>query len=132
MSRGGRHGEAAEALTSGAKSDGRIGKQGFVYLPDEDAYRCPSSERLPYRFTNEEAGKMVRHCWTSACPNGPLKSQCTTAPQRRITRWKHEHLLDAVQQRHEPNPQAMRQRRETIEHPFGTMKARMGATALLD
>jgi hypothetical protein len=36
-----------------------------------------------------------------------------------------------VQQRLDANPQAMRQRRETVEHPFGTMKARMGATHFL-
>ena len=57
--------------------------------------------------------------------------QCTTGPERRITRWEHEHLLEAVQQRLDSNPQAMRQRRETVEHPFGTMKARMGATHFL-
>src|SRR6202011_5332982 len=43
--------------TSGAKSDGRFGKQDFVYLPEEDAYRCPAGEQLPYRFTSEEDGK---------------------------------------------------------------------------
>jgi|SRR5689334_2425066 len=47
-------------LTSGAKSEGRFGKQDFVYLREEDAYRCPAGERLPYRYTNEEAGKMLR------------------------------------------------------------------------
>ena len=118
-------------LTSGAKSDGRFGKQDFAYLPEEDAYRCPAGERLPYRYTNEEAGKLLRRYWTTACANCSLKSQCTTGPERRITRWEHEHLLDAVQQRLDANPRAMRQRRETVEHPFGTIKARMGATHFL-
>jgi len=118
-------------LTSGAKSEGRFGKQDFVYLPEEDAYRCPAGERLPYRYTNEEDGKVLRRYWTTACPKCPLKSQCTTGPERRITRWEHEHLLDAVQQRLDANPHAMRQRRETVEHPFGTIKARMGATHFL-
>src|SRR5215510_8529469 len=118
-------------LTSGAKSDGRFGKQDFVYLADEDVYRCPAGERLSYRYTNEEAGKILRRYWTTACSKCPLKSQCTTGPERRITRWEHEHLLDAVQQRLDANPQAMRQRRETVEHPFGTIKARMGATHFL-
>jgi hypothetical protein len=68
---------------------------------------------------------------TTACSKCPLKSQCTTGPERRIARWEHDHLLDAVQQRLDANPQAMRQRRETVEHPFGTMKARMGATHFL-
>jgi hypothetical protein len=117
--------------TSGAKSEGRFGKQDFVYLPEEDAYRCPAGERLPYRYTNEEDGKMLRRYWTTACANCSLKSQCTTGPERRITRWEHEHLLDAAQQRLDANPLAMRQRRETVEHPFGTMKARMGATHFL-
>jgi hypothetical protein len=118
-------------LTSGAKSEGRFGKQDFVYLPEEDAYRCPAGERLPYRYTNEEAGKTMRRYWTNACQNCSLKSQCTTGPERRITRWEHEHLIDAVQQRLDANPLAMRLRRETVEHPFGTMKARMGATHFL-
>ena len=118
-------------LTSGAKSDGRFGKQDFVHLPKEDAYRCPAGERLPYRFTNEEDGKRLRRYWTTACQDCSLKSQCTTGPERRITRWEHEQLLEAVQQRLDANPQAMRQRRETVEHPFGTMKARMGATHFL-
>ena len=86
---------------------------------------------LPYRFTSEEDGKRIRRYWTNACQNCSLKSQCTTGPERRIPRWEHEHLLDAVQQRLDTNPLAMRQRRETVEHPFGTMKARMGTTHFL-
>src|SRR6476659_4672714 len=117
--------------TSGAKSDGRFGKQDFVYLAEEDAYRCPAGEKLPYRFTSEEDGKRLRRYWTTACQDCSLKSQCTTGPERRIPRWEHEHLLGAVQQRLDANPQAMRLRRETVEHPFGTMKARMGATHFL-
>jgi transposase len=118
-------------LTSGAKSEGRFGKQDFAYLPAEDVYRCPAGERLSYRYTNEEAGKMLRRYWTTACSGCSLKSLCTTGPERRITRWEHEHLLEAVQERLDANPHAMRQRRETVEHPFGTMKARMGATHFL-
>jgi len=60
----------------------------------------------------------------SACP--PIAGQKRTGP-----RWEHEHLLEAVQQRLDANPQAMRLRRETVEHPFRTMKARMGATHFL-
>ena len=118
-------------LTSGAKSDGRFGKQDFVYLANEDVYRCPAGEHLLYRYTNKEAGKILRRYWTTACSKCPLKSQCTTGPERRITRWENEHLLDAVQRRLDANPQAMRLRRETVEHPFGTIKARMGATHFL-
>src|SRR6202045_862993 len=118
-------------MTSGAKSDGRFGKQDFVYLSTENVYRCPAGEKLTYRFTGEEAGKMLRHYWTTACPTCPLKSQCTPASIRRIARWEHEHVLEAVQQRLDENPQAMRVRRETVEHPFGTLKMRIGATHFL-
>ena len=118
-------------MTSGAKAAGRFGKQDFVYLPEEDAYRCPAGERLKYRYSNEEDGKQLRRYWTTACPQCPLKSHCTTGPERRITRWEYEQVLEAVQQRLDANPNAMRQRRETAEHPFGTIKARMGATHFL-
>jgi transposase len=118
-------------MTSGAKSEGRFGKQDFVYLADQDVYRCPVGEHLTYRYTNEEDGKMLRRYWTTACPDCPLKPQCTKGPERRIARWEHEHVLEAVQQRLDANPEAMRQRRETVEHPFGTIKARMGATHFL-
>jgi hypothetical protein len=118
-------------MTSGAKSDGRFGKQDFVYVAGEDVYRCPAGERLTYRYTNEEDGKVLRRYWTTACTHCALKPRCTTGPERRIARWEHEHVLEAVQRRLDENPQAMRQRRETVEHPFGTIKARMGATHFL-
>jgi transposase len=115
-------------MTSGAKSEGRFGKQDFAYLPEEDVYRCPAGERLKYYYTNVENGLKLRRYWTNACRTCALKSRCTTAVQRRITRWEHEHVLEAVQRRLDEDPQAMRRRRETVEHPFGTIKARMGAT----
>jgi transposase len=118
-------------MTSGAKAEGRLGKQDFLYLASQDAYRCPAGEWLTYRYTNVEDGKTLRRYWTNACPDCPLKSKCTTGPERRISRWEHEHVLEAVQERLDANPQAMRRRRETVEHPFGTIKARMGATHFL-
>src|SRR5207302_3241474 len=81
--------------------------------------------------TNVENGLTLRRYWTNACRACALKSRCTTGVQRRITRWEHEHVLETVQRRLDENPQAMRQRRETVEHPFGTIKARMGATHFL-
>ena len=119
-------------MTSGAKSEGRFGKQDFVYLPEQDVYRCPAGERLKYYYTNNvENGLTLRRYWTNACRTCALKSRCTTGVQRRITRWEHEHVLETVQRRLDENPQAMRQRRETVEHPFGTIKTRMGATHFL-
>jgi transposase len=118
-------------MTSGVTARGRFGKQDFRYRPDEDIYICPADQRLTYRFTTEEKGLRQRRYWTTACPTCPIKDRCTTGKQRRITRWEHEDVLEAVQCRLDENPQAMRQRRETVEHPFGTIKARMGATHFL-
>jgi len=118
-------------MTSNAKAEGRFGKQDFVYLGDEDVYRCPAGEKLKYHYTNEENGQKLRRYWTNACQHCALKSRCTTGKERRITRWEHEHVLEAVQRRLDKNPQAMRRRRETVEHPFGTLKMRMGATHFL-
>ena len=118
-------------VTSGLEARGRFGKQDFVYLSDEDAYRCPAGEKLTYHYTNEEDGQQLRRYWTNTCRDCVLKTGCTTGKEGRITRWEHEHVLEEVQRRLDHNPQAMRQRRETVEHPFGTMKARMGATHFL-
>jgi transposase len=120
-----------EVLIPVVEARGRFGKQDFVYLDNEDAYRCPAGEKLIYHYTNEEDGQQLRRYWTNACRDCALKASCTTGKVRRITRWEHEHVLEEAQRRLDNNPHAMRQRRETVEHPFGTMKARMGATHFL-
>ena len=115
-------------LTSGAKAEGRFGKQDFVYLPDEDVYRCPAGERLTWRFTGVEAGRTAHRYWSSNCAGCSLNPQCTPAKERRVARWEHEAVIDAMQARLDRKPDAMRIRRATVEHPFGTLKAWMGAT----
>ena len=69
--------------------------------------------------------------WPSACPRCPLKAQCTTSDYRRITRWEHERVLEVMQRRLDRTPEASRLRRQTAEHPFGTLKAWMGSTHFL-
>jgi len=118
-------------MTSRAKAEGRFGKADFVYLPEPDVYRCPAGDMLTYRYTNVEAGLTVSRYWTSACPKCPIKAQCTPGKERRVTRWEHESVLEAMQDRLDANPDAMRIRRQTVEHPFGTLKARMGSTHFL-
>jgi transposase len=118
-------------MTSGAKAAGRFGKQDFIYVAAEDIYRCPAGERLTYRFSNQEDGKTLRRYWTTACRTCVLKAQCTTGPQRSIARWEHEAVLEKVQRRLDHNPDAMGIRRQTAEHPFGTIKCWMGATHFL-
>jgi transposase len=83
-------------MTSGAKAEGRFGKQDFVYKPEEDVYRCPAGETLKYYYTNVENGLTLRRYWTTSCQTCSIKSHCTPAKERRITRWEHEHVLEAV------------------------------------
>ena len=118
-------------MTSNSKTEGRFGKQDFRYVAEEDVYICPAGERLAYSFTTEENGLVLRRYSTNACRRCAIKQNCTTGKERRITRWEHEHLLETVQRRLDEHPEKMRQRRETVEHPFGTIKARMGATHFL-
>ena len=118
-------------MTSGAKSEGRFGKQDFRYVAEENVYICPAGERLAHHFTNEEHGLVLHRYWTNTCQSCHIKNSCTTSKERRITRWEHEQVLEAVQRRLDEHPEKMRQRRETVEHPFGTIKARMGATHFL-
>jgi hypothetical protein len=68
-------------------------------------------------------------CWRRV--SCAIKNSCTKGKERLIARWEHEHILQAVQRRLDEHPEKMRQRRETVEHPFRTIKARMGATHFL-
>ncbi|HEX5262162.1 MAG TPA: IS1182 family transposase [Phenylobacterium sp.] len=116
-------------LTSGAKADGRFGKQDFAYQPVGDVYRCPAGQRLPRRMTTVEKGMTMHSYWDQAsCQACALKPKCTTGKERRVRRWEHEAVIDAIQARLDRKPDAMRIRRATVEHPFGTLKAWMGAT----
>jgi transposase len=114
--------------TSANRAKGQFVKADFVYVAADDVYLCPAGERLTYRFTSEEKGLNLHRYWTSTCQSCAIKDQCTTAKERRITRWEHEHVLEAVEQRLDENPDAMRVRRQTVEHPFGTIKYWMGST----
>ena len=116
---------------SGNRKKGMFVKTDFRYLADADAYLCPAGEELTWRYVTEEAGLVVSRYWTDACGSCPLKEHCTTGKERRISRWEHEHLVEDMQRRLDENPEAMRQRRETVEHPFGTIKMRLGATHFL-
>ena len=119
-------------MTSGMKAKGQFGKQDFRYLADKDIYLCPAGQALSFvSHKRQTGGPDLRRYATAGCGACALKTRCTTSTQRVITRWEHEHLVEAVQRRLDENPHAMRQRRETVEHPFGTIKMRMGATHFL-
>jgi transposase len=118
----------AKPQTSSNQAKGYFGKRDFKYHAEEDEYECPAGERAIYRFTREEGGKQIRRYWSSACRQCPLKPQCTTGKERRISRWEHEPILDELEARVERNPDMMKVRRSTAEHPFGTIKFWMGST----
>jgi len=114
--------------TSGNRKKGMYVKADFAYDADADVYRCPAGETLTSRYTTEEGGLVVRRYWTNVCQTCTVKARCTTGKERRITRWEHEHLVDDMRERMSRDPALMGLRRSTVEHPFGTIKAWMGAT----
>lgn len=118
-------------LTSGSKTEGRFGKQDFIYLAQDDEYRCPAGQRLIRHSKSIEEGMTLHGYWTTACHGCTIKTQCTTGKERRIKRWEHEAVVDVVQARLDHKPEMMRVRRQTVEHPYGTLKAWMGATHFL-
>lgn len=114
--------------TSGSMAKGLFGKRDFKWVSKDNEYECPAGERLQLRFTTEEKGKIIHKYWSSSCSSCRIKAQCTTGKNRRVTRWEHEDVLDHVQARLDREPERMRTRRETVEHPFGTLKSWMGST----
>jgi transposase len=118
-------------MTSSGAFEGRFDKRDFVYDERRDEYRCPAGQVAIRRFTTVEDGKTLPRYWTSACPSCPIKARCTPSPYRRISRWEHESVLDMVQERLDGAPEAMRLRRQTVEHVFGTLKAWMGSAHFL-
>jgi transposase len=120
-----------KSVTSSATAHGRFGKDDFIYNAQANEYRCPAGERLIWRFSTVERGLKISKYWSSNCQQCALKGDCTPGPQRRVTRWEHEAVLDEMQARLDHAPEMMRIRRQTVEHPFGTIKAWMGATHFL-
>lgn len=113
--------------TSGSVKQGLFSKR-FIYRPEEDEYECPAGERLIRRFETDDKGQKIHKCWSSSCPTCPIRTQCTRGDYRRISSWEHEEVLEALERRLDKEPERMNVRRQTSEHPFGTLKAWMGST----
>ena len=118
-------------LTSGNRKKGLFTKEDFVYLGHDDEYECPAGERLIWRFTTEERGQTIHKYWSSNCPRCGMRDQCTTSKYRRVARWEHEEVIEALDARLAKEPDRMRIRRAVVEHPFGTLKYWMGSTHFL-
>ena len=117
-------------LTSGNKAAGLFEKQEFVYEAQANQYRCPAGEAMPWRHRSTEHGLELDFYYPSVmiCRECRLKSKCTKSKSRRIRRWEHEEVLDTMAEELRNTPDAMAIRAKTVEHPFGTIKAWMGAT----
>ena len=118
-------------ITSNAVAEGRFGKDAFVYDTLSDSYRCPAGEVLTHRCTSVENDMRIHIYWASVCGTCSMRMQCTTGKERRVRRWEHEHVLEAMEQRLARRPELMQVRRSTVEHVFGTIKSWMGATHFL-
>ncbi len=120
-----------KTVTSSATAHGRFSRDDFIYNAETNEYRCPAGEQLVWRFSTVERGLKLSKYWSSNCQQCPLKEKCTSGPERRVTRWEHEAIVDEMQARLDHAPEMMRIRRQTVEHPFGTIRAWMGATHFL-
>lgn len=120
-----------KTMTSDNKAHGRYDKRDFVYIEQDNEYLCPAGQRLPYRHSSIEDGMKIDSYYNSACQRCEIKAQCTTGKERRVRRWEHEGVLDAMQHRLDTNPGKMKQRRCTVEHVFGTLKFWMGSAHFL-
>jgi transposase len=118
-------------MTSAAKADGRFNNDAFIYDATTNEYVCPAGEVLIWRFSSVEKGMKLHRYWSSNCQSCALKSQCTPSKQRRIRRWEHEAVLEEMQHRLSTEPEMMKVRKRTVEHPFGTLKQWMGASHFL-
>jgi hypothetical protein len=120
-----------KTVTSSATAHGRFSKGDFIYDAEANEYRCPAGQRLTWRYVTIERELKLHRYWSSNGQQCSLKDKCTPSIQRRVTRWEHEEVLDEMQIRLDHSPDMMRIRRQTVEHPFGTIKAWMGATHFL-
>lgn len=117
--------------TSGNAAKGQFGKRDFIYDVKSDTNRCPANEQLTRRTTTHPGDQVIHRYWSSKCGECSLKSQCTTGKERRVSRWEHEYVVEAAEARLDREPERMRIRRCTAEHPFGTLKCWMGYTHFL-
>ena len=115
--------------TSPAQARGYWGKAMFVYEPETNTYRCPAGQHLQKHHSTVEAGKLISVYYNQkACGDCASRPLCTAGKEKRIRRWEHEAVLDEMERRFEVMPDAMANRRSTVEHVVGTIKGRMRAT----
>ena len=115
-----------------AVHDGLFRKDEFTYDPAADAYSCPGGHVLRPLYRSTTHGS-ERHHYVNrdACRECPLRPQCAGSTFRKVTRWTGEAVLDRMEQRLAARPDILDRRRETVEHPFGSIKQWMNQGAFL-
>jgi transposase len=96
-------------------------RSAFTYDERADTYRCPAGQTLRRQGTS---GRLILYT-TKACGACALKTQCTGAKQRWVSRHPEEAALERMRERLEAYPRAMALRRESAEHPFANLKYRI-------
>ena len=95
---------------------------GIRYDPDRDVHICPAGEILsPHHVGKSRDLKKIDYSNPAACPVCPLRARCTTNV-RRVSRLENEAVLDRMAERLKARPELLDRRRETVEHPFGSIK----------
>src|SRR5918911_403667 len=107
-----------------AVREGLFRKDEFHYDATSDTYLCPAGQRLEPRYHSTAARnlKKVDYCNREACRACLLRPRCTHNSYRRVTRLENEAVLDRTEARLAARPELLDQRREIVEHPFGTIK----------
>jgi transposase len=102
---------------------GYFRKDEFQYDAGNDSYVCPAGQRLyPYSSSLLRGLKKVNYVNKLACDDCKIRSQCTGGKFRTVSRLENEAVLDRMQARLAKRPDILDHRRETVEHPFGTIK----------
>ena len=116
-----------------AKRDGLYPKEAFTFDAEKDGYHCPGGHFLRFRGTGELREGVVRRAYTgyNVCPGCSLKEQCTRSTFRQITRYANEAMLENMAERVAARPELQDIRRQTVEHPFGSIKQWMNQGAFL-
>ena len=113
-------------------SQGIFPKERFRYDVGEKFYICPNGQRLaPYTQRERRGIFFTNYANRAACKECPLKSKCTKSTFRRVLRYANEPLLDRMAERLASRPALLDARRESVEHPFGSIKQWMGQGTFL-
>jgi len=107
-------------------------KDEFQYDADSDSYVCPAGQRLhPYSSSLLRGLKKINYVNKLACDDCQIRPRCTAGKFRAVSRLENEAVLDRMQARLAKHPGVLDRRRETVEHPFGTIKQWMYQGAFL-